>query len=1115
MSRLIICFYPIFLKLQNVGLKKANASFESKEALDVSSEIWYDASSSFSQRPSLEENALRQISHPRNSINISEVLTNEQSDLCGIEQEKHHGKVDILEHKNVCIHSIDVFGNLKDFKEETQKENAKIDLLLNKQKDVTEIVVSNMVQDLKTEKLAEQSITPNLITCKSINKDEKIFLTSEKNLVLEEPVQSTSAQKEIHLEEAALSINEATLAEKEKDSIEQEKPRKKKLRVNIKPRQSVKVRQVLLSEQESILKQQKIQDDNAKQSILEKTSLNIYESNLLEKESIKTIYYPSENTASKTQDHQQALTIKQVTSNQDLEQLKIRGQNIQTISLGLTEKKVISKDEEVLLEKEQNFKIDKLDEKQADALINQDEALSIQFRNVFEQTENFSQFKSEDYNANLNLSQSNYRNLLVSDIQTSENVENFEREQIQCDQPTEKMLFRKNENYDVKDNLILETEQKLNLESAKEKNAKQDLTLINLPTSFKQDLLENKKDLFIDIEKPSHVESEIIFNETSNVTETIPSQKESHFRRFKPQTEEAEKNLIFTKSLSIKSSMPLQSIGTFDSEKAKTSSATSNLETNKNVLLIKDTKCSENEIEFEISKPKKIKKLPIFLTNEAIVVKQIDASDLEDKFDTIKNDEKNASRFLMPFESIQVKDFRAIEKEGKFDSEKVEKSTLDNKSFEKHSAVQVQQTLTEIKEASFETLEKQKESATIGLIGQKISSVESENFLEKEQDFKVQKIKKDSATKNLTLKEAFQTSQTTDLLKESSFSQKIKKKKTKPKLEESSLISCDVKTVVPVENTNPFREKSYKSDSAKLNILEKEAFQIEYKEYNDKESISKSEIQKPTCAKLNKELIKRRPISVERKETYLKEDLLKPDDIKKQKANQELVVSDANVVDIQNAIEKEGLLFESSLDDRILRIVIKEKEYHEKIIREQPHSYIRKEGEEILIEERTFVMTDQPEIVEEVQKKIKFKPKSKQLNQLEEYSVEDSLQDTSRDVEEEFISIEQLPESEISEQTVSLKKKRPVLKSVIMKLPDVSVSKIFQIESGTTTSEDQIEQFKLKPKKKSVSEESIILKPIDDTTSLHTEVRIKLNFLNFPFLNLADLLLFFLIHKSR
>ena len=331
----LIFYFSFFQNSKTkIDTKKASISFDSKEALDISSEIWYDAHSSFSQRPSLEENALQQITHPKSSVNISEILANEQSEIYSSEQRKHLDKIDILEHKNINVQSIDVFGNLKDFKDEKQSDSAKIDLLLNKQKDVTEIVTANAIQDFEIEKSIEQFVIPDLITSKSVTKDENVFLNSENDLILEKPAQPTLAQKELHLEDNAVSIHQTTLAEKEDLPVEKEQPRKKKLRINIKPKQSVKVRQVLTSEKELKLKESKVKDDSANQSILEQTSLNIFESDLLEKESIKLTDKPVKDTAIKTQDHHQALTVKQVTSNQDIEQLEISAQNIQTISLG-------------------------------------------------------------------------------------------------------------------------------------------------------------------------------------------------------------------------------------------------------------------------------------------------------------------------------------------------------------------------------------------------------------------------------------------------------------------------------------------------------------------------------------------------------------------------------------------------------------------------------------------------------------------------------------------------------------------------------------------------------------------------------------------------------------
>lgn len=1035
------------------------------------------------------------MTHPRSSINISEVLINEQSNVYSSEEQRRIERVDILEHKNISVQSVDVFGNLKAFHEDVPSDSAKVDILLSRPKDVTEVVPSNALKDFTVEPSAEHFVTPDLVTARSVNKDENVFLASESDLILDRPLEPTSAQKELHLEDTAVSVHQTTLAESEDRPVEKEQPRKKKLRVNIKPKQSVKVRQVLTSEKELGLPKSEVKDGKASQDILEKTSVNVYTSKPLEKESVKSEEKVQKDTASKTQDHLQAITVKQVTSSQDVEQLEISTTQIQTISLGLTEKRVISRGEGTVLEKEEQLRIDEVDERTAERSIDQDKALSVQYKEVFEQTENFDEFKPEGYSANLNLTQPTFKNLVVSDVQPSENVQDFRDQAAPIDQAIEKELFRKNLNLDVSSNVILEAAQKLDSESVKESSAKQDLTFISLPSNFQQDILENKQDFEVEAKSPSQVKSELLISESSNVSEVVASQKEGHFSTFKPESDEAEQNLIFTKSINIKSQQPLQGVAPFDSEKAVSSSATSDLELNKNVLLVKDTKSSENEIEFEIAKPKKVKKLPKFLTKEAIVVKQVDTGDLEDRFSADKVDEKNASELLLPHESIQVKDSDINEKESSFDRKPVSTSTLDSRTIEKHSpAVQVQQTLTQSKEIGFEVPQSVEESASVDLVRQRASSVKSDRLLEKEEGFVAEQVKPDSAKKGLTYKKAVQASQTTDLVKESTFTEKIRKKKTKPKLEDASLISCDVKTVVPVEGSGVFKTKKSKPDTAKLNLLESEAVQVEYREQNDKESLVPADQTQPSSAKLNKELIKRRPVSVERKQTYQKEEILKPDDVRKQVASQELVCSDVNVVDIQDAIEKEGMLFGSAVEDRILRIVIKEKEYHEKIIREQPHSYMRKEdGEEILIEESTVVMVDgRPEIVEEqVQKKIKIKPKPKpKVAKVEEQSLADSLQDTSRDIEEEFVSIEQLPESEMSE-TVSLKKKKPSLKSVTLKLPDVSEGKTCDVPQEVTLetplvtegglpqeeqAESEIESVKLKPsKRKSVVEESITL----------------------------------------
>ena len=1052
------------------------------------------------------------IGQPRSSINISEVLINEQSNVYSSEEQKYIDKIELLEHKNISVQSVDVFGNLKEFREDVPTDSAKVDILLSRPKDVTEVVPSNALRDFTVEQSIEQFVTPDLVTAKSVNKDENVFLASESDLAPDRPVESSSAQKELHLEDTSVSVHQTTLAETEDRPVEREQPRKKKLRVNIKPRQSVKVRQVLPSEKELRLKESKVKDDKASQDILERASVNVYTSKLLESESVKTEDKISTDTASKTQDHLQAIQVRQVTSSQDVEQLEISAANIQTISLGLTEKKVISRGEGTILEKEEQLKIDELDKRTAETSIDQDKALSVQFKEVFERTEDFDEFRPEGYSANLNLSQPTFKNLVVSDIQTSENVQGFRGKTAPSDQAIEKELFRKNLNLDVSSALILETEQKLDSESIKESSAKPDLTFISVPLSFQQGLLENKQDFEVEAKSPSHVKSELLISESSNVTEVVSSQKEGHFSSFQPEGDEAEQSLVFTKSINIKSPLPLQGLTPFDSVKAVSSSATSDLELNKNILLVKDTKSSENEIKFEIYKPKKVKKLPKFMTKEAIVVKQIDTGDLEDRFSPDKVDEKSASQLLLPHESIQVKDSSVNERESSFDRKQVCTSTLDNRTIEKHTAVQVQQTLTQSKEIGFEVLQRPEENASVDLVDQRASSVKSDSLLEKERDFVTEKVKPDSAKKNLTFKKAFQTSQTTDLVKESTFTEKVKKKKTKPKLDDSALISCDVKTVVTVEDSGLFKTKKSKPDTAKLNILESEALQIAYTDQNDKESLVPADQTQPSSAKLNKELIKRRPVSVERKQTYLKESILKPDEIKSQVASEELVCSDVNVIDIQNAVEKEGMLFGTAVEDRILRIIIKEKEYHEKIIREQPHAYMRKEdGEEILIEESTVVMVDQPEIVEEVQKKIKIKPKAKpKIAPIEEHSIEDSLQDTSRDIEEEFISIEQLPESEMSE-TVSLKKKKPSVKSVSLKLPDVSEAKTCDvhpeaprkasiksvsaetplvteeglIKLGDEQDESEIESIKLKSsKKKSIVEESITL---DQPTSVTLE----------------------------
>lgn len=1020
----------------------------------------------------MEESAEQQITHPRSSINISEVLINEQSDVyTDFEQEKRIEKIDFLEHKNISVQSVDVFGNLKDFEEEKHTDSAKIDILLNKQKDVSEVVPSITTRDLIIEKSIEQFITPNLVISKSVNKGENVSLSSEKDLILDKPNQPTSAQKELHLEDNAISIHQTTLAEKEDRPSEQEKPRKKKLRVNIKPKQSVKVREVLLSENELKLKlkEPQVQDDKAKQTILEEASLNIYTSKILEKESIQKEKKPKEDSAKTTQDQLEALTINQVLSSHDIENLEISAQNIQTISLGLTEKKVTSKDEEIVLEKEQQLKAEDLDSKRAETSIDQDKALSIQFKNVLEQTNDFNEFRPEFSSANLNLSKPTFKSLVISDICTSETAKQFKEKPSLEDQAIEKELIRKHASFNVDDKVLLEKEDHFGSEDLKESSAKQDLTFINLPTNFKQDFLEDQKDFEIEQKLPSQAKTDILFNESSNVTEIVLSLKEQQFITSQPKSEEADQDLIPRKSINIKSSLPLQSLKPFDSEKTSHSTATTDLEVNRNILLIGDSGSNENETEFELKKPKKIKKLPKFLTKEAIVVKQIETSDLEDQFNVIKNEEKNASKSLLPFESVQVKDDNVNEKETQFFTEPTTTSTLDNRSIERHSAISVQQTLSQRKEIDFEILQNPEETASIDVIGQKVSSVKSDNLLEKEKDFSVQKPKQDSATKNLTFKKALQSSQATGLVKESEFRDKIKKKKTKPKLDESSLISCEVTSVTTVENSELFKTEPSKPGSAKLNISESEAVQIEYKVHNDKENRIECDQKQPSNAKLNKELRKGRPLSIERHQTFMKEDILKPDEIKKQMANQELVTTDVNVIDIQDAIEKEGLLFEKPAEDRILRIIIKEKEYHEKIIKEQPHSYIRREGEEILIEEKTVVMIDQPEIIEEeVKKKIKIKPKSKRKEKVSpvDEQLSDRSQDTSKDIEEEFISIEQLPESELSEK-VSLKTKKP--SKITIKLPDVFESKTVDIEKDV----EQVSEVLKISKKKSIDEEKV------------------------------------------